>query len=200
MTPATSATTSPARSLQPFRCAVTSTAFRVLTTPRAQCTVGNYAKSRGHPVGKGRALWTTPRSYCPDMPRTPPNLAALQMTLVDLDAGRQPARERLRDAVRGLLSVLEQRAPGRTVEVRVPPYGAIQCIAGPRHTRGTPPNVIETDPVTWVTLATGRLDWAAAVASGRVRASGNRADLAPVLPLLTDNDLLDEPKLPDAAT
>lgn len=134
------------------------------------------------------------------MPRTPPNLAALQMTLVDLDAGREPARDQLRDAVRGLLSVLEQRAPGRTVEVRVPPYGAIQCIAGPRHTRGTPPNVIETDPVTWVTLATGRLAWSAAVASGRVRASGNRADLTPVLPLLTDSDILGEPKLPDAAT
>ena len=73
--------------------------------------------------------------------------------------------------------------PGRAVEVRVPPVAAVQCVPGPRHTRGTPPNVVETDPVTWIRLATGRLAWAEAVASGAVQASGARADLAPYLPV-----------------
>jgi hypothetical protein len=100
-----------------------------------------------------------------------------------LDAGREPARELLRDAVRGLLSELATRAPGRSVEVRVPPYGAIQCVAGPRHTRGTPPNVVETDPVTWLLLATGRLGWSEARAQGRVSASGTRTDISDLLPL-----------------
>lgn len=65
----------------------------------------------------------------------------------------------------------------------MPPYGAVQCVPGPRHTRGTPPNVIETDPATWVRLVTGQLGWAEAAASGRIRASGNRADLSSYLPL-----------------
>ena len=65
----------------------------------------------------------------------------------------------------------------------MPPYGAIQCVAGPRHTRGTPPNVIETDPMTWVALATGRLSWADARRTGRVNASGIRADISALLPL-----------------
>jgi hypothetical protein len=75
------------------------------------------------------------------------------------------------------------------VEVRIPPFGAIQCVTGPTHTRGTPPNVIETDPVTFVLLAAGRLGWAEAVAQGRVSASGVRADLTTYLPLI---DLTDE--------
>ncbi|WP_083936870.1 sterol carrier family protein [Longispora albida] len=86
-------------------------------------------------------------------------------------------------ATREYLAELARRAPGRTVEVRVPPYGAVQCIEGPRHTRGTPPNVVETDPATWLALARGELSWAAAVESGSVRASGSRADLSPYLPL-----------------
>ena len=65
----------------------------------------------------------------------------------------------------------------------MPPYGAVQCVAGPRHTRGTPPNVVETDPVTWVEIATGRVTWAAAVDAGRIRASGKRADLSGYLPV-----------------
>jgi hypothetical protein len=89
----------------------------------------------------------------------------------------------MRQAVKTLLARLVTQAPGRTVEVRVPPYAAVQCIEGPRHTRGTPPNVVETDPLTWVRLATGRVSWAEAVADGRVRASGERADLSPFLPL-----------------
>jgi hypothetical protein len=70
------------------------------------------------------------------------------------------------------------------VEVRVPPYAAVQAVAGPRHTRGTPPNVVETDPVTWVRLALGQLSWAQAREAGRVSASGPRADISAYLPLL----------------
>ncbi|WP_370461661.1 sterol carrier family protein [Micromonospora sp. WP24] len=100
-----------------------------------------------------------------------------------LDQGRVAERPVLREAVRVLLTALAERAPGRSVEVRVPPYGAIQCLPGPRHTRGTPPNVVEMDPQTWLAVATGRLDWAEAVTEGRVRVSGIRADLSPHLPL-----------------
>ena len=87
-------------------------------------------------------------------------------------------------AVRGLAEQLAQAAPGHHVEARIPPYSAVQCVAGPRHTRGTPPNVVEADPVAWVQLCTGRLAWADAVADGRVRTWGDRADLSPWLPLL----------------
>lgn len=86
-------------------------------------------------------------------------------------------------AVRYLLQLLAERAPGNTVEVRVPPFGAVQCIPGPRHTRGTPPNVIETDAATWLALASGRLSWADGLASGSVHASGQRATLDGLLPL-----------------
>jgi hypothetical protein len=101
-----------------------------------------------------------------------------------LDAGLQPQPEALRAATAYLLGVLSDRVPGRAVEVRVPPYAAVQCVAGPRHTRGTPPNVVEMDAVTWIMLAGGRLAWAQAVADGRVRASGPRADLSGYLPVL----------------
>ena len=82
------------------------------------------------------------------------------------------------------LYALAARYPGRVLEVRVPPVAAVQCLPGPVHTRGTPPNVIETDPLTWIRLAAGRLDWADAVGSGAVYASGPRADLGAYLPLL----------------
>jgi uncharacterized protein (TIGR03083 family) len=88
-------------------------------------------------------------------------------------------------ATRALAEILAAQAPGRSVEVRVPPFVAVQAVAGPRHTRGTPPNVVETDPRTWLRLATGRITFAAAVAQGAVRASGNRADLTPHLPVLS---------------
>ncbi len=95
---------------------------------------------------------------------------------------RTPADDRL--LTKHFLALLAQRAPGRSVEVRVPPYAAVQAIPGVRHTRGTPPAVVETDPETWVALATGELAWEDAVASGRVAASGERAELAPYLPLV----------------
>ena len=100
-----------------------------------------------------------------------------------IDQGQEPPQAALREAARYLLQVLERDAPGRSVEVRVVPVAAVQCVAGPRHTRGTPPNVIETDPLTWFLLATGRLDWADALRSGAVKASGARADLSAYLPL-----------------
>ena len=91
----------------------------------------------------------------------------------------------LADVVRVLAEILTAQAPGRSVEVRVPPHVAVQAVAGPRHTRGTPPNVVEIDPLAWLRLGTGRLAWAAALAGGDVRASGTRADLSAVLPLVS---------------
>ncbi|MFI0465550.1 sterol carrier family protein [Saccharopolyspora sp. NPDC003752] len=101
----------------------------------------------------------------------------------------QPARAELAAAVRLSLRTLEQVAPGNSVEVRVPPFAAVQCVTGPRHTRGTPPNVVETDPRTWLLLATGRLDWAAALERGALTASGSRSDVSQWLPLVR----IDEP-------
>lgn len=101
--------------------------------------------------------------------------------------GTQPSaalpRSVLATAVRYTLEELAAAAPGRSVEVRVPPFGAVQCIEGPRHTRGTPTNVVETDAQTWLSLATGGLSWTQAEATGAVRSSGIRADLSAYLPL-----------------
>jgi hypothetical protein len=113
-----------------------------------------------------------------------PNGAAIVAEVgAALDRGEDPPQAALRSAARYLLQVLERDTPGRSVEVRVVPVAAVQVVEGPRHTRGTPPNVVETDPVTWFRLATGRLGWAAAVRSGSVRASGARSDLSEYLPL-----------------
>ena len=101
-----------------------------------------------------------------------------------LDVGIEPARPALKLVVKALAASLAEQHPGRTVEVRVPPYTAVQCLEGPRHTRGTPPNVVEADPVAWVRLCAGRDSWSALVAQGRVRASGERADLSAMLPFV----------------
>ena len=92
-------------------------------------------------------------------------------------------RSDLRLLVKHYLALLESRAPGHSVEVRVPPYAAVQVIAGVRHTRGTPPAVVELDAATWIALATGETTWASAVGAGRVAASGERTDLSTHLPL-----------------
>ncbi|TFB91647.1 sterol carrier family protein [Cryobacterium sp. HLT2-28] len=113
---------------------------------------------------------------------------------IDDGVGRAAVRRYLADAagasrdiralaVRYTLQLLSEEANGNTLEVRVPPFGAVQCIAGPRHTRGTPPNVVETDAATWLALATGALSWVDGLATGRIHASGQRADLAAHLPL-----------------
>jgi hypothetical protein len=138
---------------------------------------GSFARPRA--AGLSHSLG----SYRPDVSPAHNKSESVDDALDALDRGGEPDRPVLRDAVRVLLSELARRAPGRSVEVRVPPFGAIQCVAGPRHTRGTPPNVVETDPITWVLAATGRLSWADAVADGRIRASGIRTDLSDHLPL-----------------
>jgi Bacterial SCP ortholog len=114
-------------------------------------------------------------------PRGPESVAAV---LRALDSGASPDPEDQRVAARHLLYALAARHPGRVLEVRIPPAAAVQCLPGPVHTRGTPPNVVETDPLTWIRLAAGRLDWADAVRSGAVHASGPRADLGAYLPLV----------------
>lgn len=95
-----------------------------------------------------------------------------------LDAGVTDSQD-LRAAINHTLALLQQKAPGSSVEVRVPPFAAVQVVAGQRHTRGTPPAVVETDPQTWLALARGRLVWSDA----KVRASGERSDLSDLLPL-----------------
>ncbi|GAB2832979.1 maleylpyruvate isomerase family mycothiol-dependent enzyme [Streptomyces chlorus] len=94
-------------------------------------------------------------------------------------------RQALAACTRLLADTLAAKVPGGSTEVRIPPYAVVQCVEGPRHTRGTPPNVVETDPLTWLRLATGRTTWQDALAGGTVSASGERADLGPYLPLMT---------------
>ncbi|WP_207455009.1 sterol carrier family protein [Herbiconiux sp. SYSU D00978] len=113
-------------------------------------------------------------------PRIDPAAGAVAVQAVlDADASRDTTAL----AVRYLLQVLSDEAPGNTVEVRVPPFGAVQVVEGPRHTRGTPPNVVETDPTTWVEIATGTALWSEALLAGRISASGSRSDLGALLPL-----------------
>jgi hypothetical protein len=116
------------------------------------------------PVDEGRAALAAWRdAAAPEVPAVP--------------------RTTIATAVRYSLEEVTARAPGNSVEVRVPPFGVTQCVEGPRHTRGTPPNVIECDAATWLAMVAGRLSWADAVESGRVAASGLRADLSGLLPL-----------------
>jgi hypothetical protein len=105
---------------------------------------------------------------------------------------QEVSRDTLATAVRYLLQLLAEKAPGHTVEVRVPPFGAVQVVEGPRHTRGTPPNVIETDARTWVALGAGRMSWDAAAQASAIAASGTRATLADLLPVLPHSFALGE--------
>lgn len=103
---------------------------------------------------------------------------------LDLPDRLAPDRRAGKLVVQALAALLAEVAPGKSVEVRIPPYAAVQCLAGPRHTRGTPPNTVETDPVTFLLLATGRETWAQA--TPRVRATGERAaQVGDLLPLLS---------------
>jgi uncharacterized protein (TIGR03083 family) len=111
--------------------------------------------------------------HCDDFSRSLPDQEPVPM-----------ARPALASTVRTLAELLAAQAPGRSVEVRVPPFVAVQAIPGPRHTRGTPPNVVEMDPITWLRVATGRLAFADALARGAITASGTRADLSDHLPVL----------------
>src|SRR5262245_56216483 len=122
---------------------------------------------QGFPRPRAAALCLLEGTYRPVMSVAGINSGAVSAAVSALDAGLEVDRLVLRDAGRALRARLRERAPGRSVEVRVPPYGAIQCIEWPTHTRGTPPNVVEADPVTFVLLATGRLAWADALRDGR---------------------------------
>jgi uncharacterized protein (TIGR03083 family) len=102
-----------------------------------------------------------------------------------LDAGIAPHPGALKIVVRELARALADRHPGKSVEVRIPPYAAVQCLEGPRHTRGTPPNVVEADPVAWVRVCAGRESWADLIRTGCITASGERSDLTSVFPLLS---------------
>jgi hypothetical protein len=95
-------------------------------------------------------------------------------------------RADLKLLVKQLLKLLVAKAPGHAVEVRVPPYGAVQCIEGPRHTRGTPGAVVEMPPELWIDLGLGRITWPEARDSGKLRASGERTDLSALLPLVEE--------------
>ncbi|MGW8401473.1 sterol carrier family protein, partial [Streptomyces lydicus] len=94
-------------------------------------------------------------------------------------------RQALAATTRLLADALAAKAPGGSVEVRVPPFAVVQCVEGPKHTRGTPPNVVETDPLTWIRLATGRTTWAVELAAATVHAGGERADLSGYLPVMS---------------
>ena len=94
--------------------------------------------------------------------------------------------QQILEEVKSTLAQLTTKAPGRAIEVRVPPYAAVQCGDGPTHTRGTPPNTIEMNAETWLALASGKLSWADAMDSGAIAASGVRADLTEYLPLGSD--------------
>ena len=110
-----------------------------------------------------------------------PGMAAVHSWATDPEAASRDIRAM---AVRYTLQLLAERAEGNTLEVRVPPFGAVQCIEGPRHTRGTPPNVVEMDAATWLAVATGALSWADGLAAGAIHASGQRADLTGYVPIV----------------
>ena len=109
--------------------------------------------------------------------------AQLQACLTAYEMDRKPDRDIEKAAVRATLALLADKAPGRSVEVRIPPYAAVQVIEGVRHRRGTPAAVVECDARTWIELSTGALTWEQARAEGRVAASGERSDLSAYLPL-----------------
>jgi Bacterial SCP ortholog len=134
-------------------------------------------------VNEQRAALGQPAWHGPVTPRAVGE-ASMAAVAASVEAGQEPLRAAVRAAVSYTVGLLADRAPGRSVEVRIPPFAAIQCVAGQRHTRGTPPNVVETDPMTWLELASGRLGWTEALASGRLTASGQRADISAYLPLL----------------
>ncbi len=115
------------------------------------------------------------------MPRLQPQDPVL---VAEALAREKHTRADLKLLTKHFLALLSERAPGRSVEVRVPPFAAAQVVPGIRHTRGTPPAVVELDAVTWIALATGQVTWPVALAEGRIRASGQRADLSPYLPLI----------------
>ncbi len=104
-------------------------------------------------------------------------------SVIDGSVEREATDPTFATAVRYLLESLAELRPGNTVEVRVPPLGATQCIEGPTHRRGTPPNVVEMDAATWFALAVGEMTWQQAAGEGKLIASGSRADISELLPM-----------------
>ncbi len=153
-----------AGALAEVRSALSADLPRVVETARGPSTVADYLATRVIELVV----------HADDLSRSVPERAAVGLP-----------RASLAGAVRTLAQILATQAPGRSVEIRVPPFVAVQAVPGPRHTRGTPPNVVETDGLTWVRLACGRETFAGAVRAGSVRASGNRADLSGYLPVLS---------------
>lgn len=156
------------------------------------CHIGVWMRAVSGEI-RYRMLWSGRSGYCDAGPAALRDTGDMARKRIDEAAGLAAVqqwaagasdRNTVATAVRYTLQALADRVPGKSVEVRVPPYGAVQCIEGPGHTRGTPPNVIETDADTWLRLATGGLGWEAARASGAVLASGGRANLDAVLPVL----------------
>jgi uncharacterized protein (TIGR03083 family) len=148
---------------------------RAMTAPLPDVVMGPRGPIRGEDLLRTRIVELVVHSD--DLSRSLPNRPPVEV--------RRPA---LAGATRTLADILAGQHPGRSVEVRVPPFAAVQCgigDPGPSHTRGTPPNVVETDPITFLQLATGRMTWADGVRAGTVHASGLRADLSGVLPLLS---------------
>lgn len=139
-------------------------------------------RDRGHPAQRTGRTTTARRRQNGGMARARITEAE-GMSAVSAALQASASRDTTATAVRYLLQALADRVPGNSVEVRVPPFGAVQCVEGPRHTRGTPPNVVEMDAGTWLALATGGSSWPDAVASGVVHASGTRATLEPYLPV-----------------
>lgn len=121
------------------------------------------------------------------MPRRRIDPVEGRAAVVEWARGRETAgRSAIATAVRYTLEELGLQAPGRSVEVRVPPFGAVQVVEGPTHRRGTPPNVVEMAPDVWLRLVIGELTWHEAADDGLMRASGGRADLSAYLPLIPD--------------
>lgn len=157
------------------------------------CRPARAAADPGHCRPARAAADCRPLGGWPNLPAVPPRRRdpvavdhAVAAVVRAWDEGTTPARADLALASRGLAERLAERAPGHHVELRVPPFTAVQCVPGPRHTRGTPPNVVEVDPASFVRLCVGRLAWAQAAADGRVRTWGDRADLSAWLPLGRD--------------
>ena len=125
--------------------------------------------------------------------RNPPSnqegLQALNDLLINYETNQDVNKIIEQTAVKYCLQLLHEKAPGNSVEVRIPPYAAVQVIPGISHKRGTPPAVIEMSARIWIDLAIGKIDWIAAKNSGVISASGERADLSAFLPLISAQDL-----------
>ncbi|MBJ7279164.1 MAG: hypothetical protein JHD08_01140 [Candidatus Nanopelagicales bacterium] len=131
----------------------------------------------------------TPKQGVRNPPSHQQGLAALIETINCYEFGLEINNQTEQTAVKYCLQLLHEKAPGNSVEVRIPPYAAVQVIPGIKHTRGTPPAVVEMNARIWIELAVGKIVWQTAISSGTISASGQRADLSAFLPLISAQDL-----------